>query len=137
TAHDQTICLGCQEKIASVRRSLPLGARKKGTAAVHPFDIIGSPLAPEREGRPMIQFCCPGCNSGIEVSEDRGGNLIHCPHCGRPARVPTLVPIEPFPDAGIAAVRPSGGHPPPGGVRSPMKRFVSVLAWPVCRFGSP
>jgi hypothetical protein len=85
----------------------------------------------------MIQFCCPGCNAGIEVSEDRGGNLVHCPRCGQAARVPTLVPIEPFPDVGMAAVRPSAGHRQPGGVRFAMKRFLPVLAWPAGRFGSP
>src|SRR5262245_427205 len=87
----------------------------------------------------MIRFCCPGCSSGLEVPEDRGGNMIHCPHCGRSTRVPTLVPIEPVPDPGVTGARPwvTGGHSPRGGLRFPKKRVRSILAFPVGRFGSP
>jgi hypothetical protein len=87
----------------------------------------------------MIRFCCSGCNSGIEVPEDRGGDLIHCPRCGQRTRVPTLVPIEPVPDPGVAAVRPwvTGGNAQPGGVRLRRKWFRSVLGWAVYRFASP
>ena len=87
----------------------------------------------------MIRFCCSRCSSAIEVSEDRGGNLIHCPRCGQPARVPTLVLIEPRTDPGIAAVRPpvTGGHSQPKSVPFPMKWRLSVLARPIGQFGSP
>jgi hypothetical protein len=86
----------------------------------------------------MIQFCCSGCNSAIEVPEDRGGDMISCPRCGQPTRVPTFLPIEPATDPSTSGVRSlaTGSSFHPATVWLGKKRFSSMLAFPVCRFGS-
>jgi len=86
----------------------------------------------------MIRFCCSGCNSGVEVPEDHGGNLIYCPRCGQPTRVPTFLPVEQTTDPSVAVMRPLGAKSrlQPRTFWFSRKRLLSLLAFPVCRLGS-
>jgi hypothetical protein len=87
----------------------------------------------------MIQFCCSGCNSPLSVSEDRGGSMISCPHCGQRTCVPTFLPIESRSDPELTAMPPlvTASKFQPRGARFSKKWFLSILTFPVYHFGSP
>src|SRR5436190_10915453 len=90
----------------------------------------------------MIGFSCSSCGGDMEVPEDQGGYTIRCPRCGRSARVPTLLPIEPAAGGGSAGARPAtagGGSPRAAQGTSPVRRFASpaMLLLAICLFPLP
>src|SRR5438477_7897200 len=64
----------------------------------------------------------------LDVAEDRGGSTVHCPCCGRPLCVPTLLPAGTVPG-------PAAGAPARAAGRKVLA--LAARALPVWRFGSP
>src|SRR5262245_50024463 len=43
----------------------------------------------------MIRFSCPRCDAALKVPDDRVGEKVKCPKCGRPTTVPESLDDEP------------------------------------------
>lgn len=74
-----------------------------------------------------IQIVCTSCHVRLTLADDRAGDLLDCPRCDTPIRVPSPAPNAPPPEANPVAITPAQPKP-----TSPPTRPIKFLC-PHCR----